>query len=285
MPGVVVTILDQTVGSTNVDSQGERIPKHILEGIAKNDQTILYQNHQPEKPSIGYMNNFKVVPDPKVDGEWLLKADIYFYEKPEDVEIALGGFSWSLTELIEEYKTNKTASYAMYLPWPYYNDKLLLDELRNTDESLVLGRWYKKSADPTTISLIVCFVLFGLSPAWDKFFNEVLWPKLSDVFSSIPKLRKKGMQRADLIQIAEIKHHQVNIYFIPEAGKEATCYSKNKLKQGFKEIYEFSENDPKAVNPGYQTVKLYWNADSMKYRLFHIELKDGTAINVIGKNM
>ena len=76
------------------------------------------------------MNNFKIVPDPQNDEELLLKTDIYFYEEPEDIEIALSGFSWSLTELIDEYKTSQTALYALYLPWPYYNEKLLLDEFQ-----------------------------------------------------------------------------------------------------------------------------------------------------------
>jgi hypothetical protein len=33
MPEIIVKLLNQTIGSTNIDSQGEKIPKHILEGI------------------------------------------------------------------------------------------------------------------------------------------------------------------------------------------------------------------------------------------------------------
>ncbi len=283
MPEIVAKMLDQTIGSTHVDSQGEKFPKCILDNIAQRKQTPISQNHQPERPSIGYMDNFRVIQDPKNNHEWLLKADLYYYEKPKD--FAVGGISWSSVELIGEYKATKKSSCAIYLPWPYYNNKLLLDELRNTDESLSIGRWYKKSADPTTISLIVGFVLFAFSPVWNKIFDNVIWPRLSKVFSVLPSLRKKGIQRFDFVQLVEIKQHQVNVYLIPEAEEEVGCFSKENVTQGLKKIYDYSEKDTKAINPGYRTIKLCWNNNLMKYELFHIEFNDGTAVNVIGKNI
>jgi hypothetical protein len=168
---IVAQILGQTVGSTHIDSQGEKIPKRILEKFAQQERLPLSQNHQPEKPSIGYMENFRVVPDAANEGEWLLKADIYFTEEPTDIEIVLGGFSWSITEIIEEYKTPIDSGYAVYLPYPYYDDEVLLCKLHNEDEHLSLGRWYKKSADPATISLAVSFILFVISPVWTKFLT------------------------------------------------------------------------------------------------------------------
>jgi len=72
-------ILGQTIGSTHRDSQGEKLPKEILEHICKQRRSPISQEHKPEKRSIGYMDNFRVVPDPKASGEWFLISDVYLY--------------------------------------------------------------------------------------------------------------------------------------------------------------------------------------------------------------
>jgi len=274
-------ILCQTIGSTHRDSQGEKLPKEILEHICKLRQgrSPISQEHKPEKRSIGYMDNFRVVPDPKASGEWFLIADVYFTEEPDDIDIDLGGFSWSITKIIPEYSAKGTCNYGIYLPFPFYNDKDLLNSLHE-DESLSLGRWYKKSADPATVALLAGFVLFVLSPAWGKFFDSTIWPNIKKLCKRIPELRNKGIQRFDFVQISKINSHQVSIHFIPEANKEEACFNKAKIKNGLNTVYKHSKGDPKSKNPGYHVVKLYWESQREEYKLFHIEYKDGTDINI-----
>lgn len=278
---IVKKLIGQVIGSTHRDSQGEKLPKEILEHICGRRQvrSPISQSHQPEKPSIGYMENFRVVPDPNDSEEWFLLADIYFIKEPDDVDIALGGFSWSITKLIKEYSCSNS-EYAIYLPYPFYTDKNLLKDLANKGKKLSLGRWYKKSADPTKISLAVSFILFVLSPVWAKFFNNTLWPKIKIIWEIIPDLRHKGVQRVDFVQVAKINSHQVSIYFIPEANKEEICFSKDKIKNGFNTVYEYSKTDPKSKSIGFHVAKLYWESQKEEYKLFHIEYKDGTDINI-----
>jgi hypothetical protein len=278
---VIAQVLDQTIGSTHIDSQGEKIPKHILESFTQHKRTPLYQNHQPEKPSIGYMENFRLVPDPSFEGEWLLKADIYFTQEPMDIEIALGGFSWSINEPIKEYKASAERHYAVLLPYPYYNDDSLLYELHNADENLSLERWYKKSADPTKIAVLVSFIGFIVTPIWAKIYDDIIWPKIVKLFESISILKRRGIQRTDFIQICEIKNHQTSLLFIPEANQENECHSKENLKKGIQSVNNYAQNDHRSITPGYHVVKLFWDRRISAYKLFHIEYKDGTANNIL----
>ena len=278
---IIKKLLGQTIGSTHRDSQGEKLPKEILEHICKPRQSRspISQEHKAEKRSIGYMDNFRVVPDPKASGEWFLIADVYFTEEPDDIDIELGGFSWSITEIIKEF-SSKEGNYAIYLPYPFYNNKKMLNDLSNRDKYLSLGRWYKKSVDPATVSLAVSFILFALSPIWTKVFDSRIWPNIKKLCKRIPELRNKGIQRVDFVQISKIKSHQVSIHFIPEANKEKACFSKTKMKNGFNTVYKHSKGDPKSKNPGYHVVKLYWESEREEYKVFHIEYKDGTDINI-----
>ena len=277
---IIAKYLNQTIASTHSDSQGEKLPKKILEEISKAGRSPISQSHQPEKKSIGHMDNFRVVSDPKEGEEWFLIADVYFTEEPDDIDICLGGFSFSITEIIKELSPTDS-DYAIYLPYPFYNNKKLLNDLSNKDKNVSLGRWYKKSADPTTVTLVVSFILFVLSPAWTKFFDNKLWPKIKRIWKIIPEMRSHGVQRIDFVQVVRINSHQASIYFIPEANKEEICFGKDKIEKGFNTVYEYSKTDPKSRSLGYRVVKVYWESQKEEYRLFHIEYKDGTDINVM----
>lgn len=281
MSGIIASIKGQIIGGTNIDSQGERIPKHILEQLAQRKRTPLSQNHQPEKDSIGYMENFRVVPNPTDKGEWYLKADVFFTKEPDDIEIAIGGFSWSIIELIADYKALSESLFAIYLPYPYYNDESLLGQLHTEYKNMSLGRWYKKAADPVTTSLIIGFVCFVFSPAWAKFFDDIIWPSLKDALKSIPNIKSYGMQRVDFIQTAEIHGYQVSIYFIPEKDCEQICYSKDNIKGGLTSLLKFSQADCKSKNIGMRVAKLYWDKFRTEYRLFHVEYQDGTSLSLV----
>jgi len=276
---IIAKYLDQTIASTYRDSQGEKLPQKILEEICKVRRSPISQSHQPEKKSIGYMDNFRVVPDPRKSEEWFLIADVYFTEEPDDIDICLGGFSFSAQEIIKDFCPTDS-DYTIYLPYPFYNDEKLLNGLSNKDKYLSLGRWYKKSADPTTISLAVSLILFVLTPAWTKFFDSKLWPKIKKIWRIIPELQKQGIQRVDFVQVAKINSHEVSIHFIPEANKEKICFSKDKIKSGFNTVYKYSKTDAKSTSLGYRVIKLYWESQKKEYKLFHIEYKDGTDINI-----
>jgi hypothetical protein len=278
---IVARILDQTVGSTALDSQGERTPKRILEELAKNVRTPLQQNHQPERPSIGYMENFKLVQDPRNEGEWLLKADIFFTQEPEDTEIALGGFSWSVVEILPQYRPNPPVDNAVYLPFPLYKNKILLKELASAFPKTALGAWYKKSADPTKIALVVNLICFLLTPVWKKTFEDFAWPKIIGLKQMVAKLRSQGVERTDFVQLTKVQGHEVSVYFIPEVGNEEVCLDFQNLCNGLQSVSEYAAADRKAAEPGYRVVKLYWDSAIHGYKLLHIEFNDGDSVNII----
>lgn len=272
---IIAKITNQTIGSTSVDSQGERIPKRILEKLCQSGSIPLQQNHQPEREPIGYIENLHLVLNDQQPGEWLLKGDVFYTEEPKDTKIGTGGFSWSITELNDKYKDNDSL-YALYLPYPFYNNEKLLSSLARLDKKLSLGYWYKKSADPTKISLLVSFTLFILSPLYAKFFNEVLWANIKTILGNISKITENGIARVDFVQVVSINGHQVNVYFIPDMSNEIECYQEVKIINAFDLIYKYISKDKYAKIPGYTTIKLHWNPDRKEYFIDCIEYKDGT---------
>jgi hypothetical protein len=272
---IIAKIYNQTIGSTSIDSQGEKIPKEILEELCQSGSIPLQQNHQPEKGPIGYIENLHLVPDERQAGEWLLKGDVFYTEEPKDIKIGVGGFSWSITKLNNKYEV-ENCSYALYLPYPFYNNETLLGSLARLDERLSLGYWYKKTADPAKIALLVSFILFFLEPPYDKFFNEVLWPKIKTIFGKIPKIKENGIVRVDFVQNVSINGHRVNVYFFPGMSNEVECYQKDKIMNALDLIYRYTLKDKSAKIPGYSTIKLHWNSEKKEYFIDCIEYRDGT---------
>lgn len=280
---VIAKSKDQIIASTFVDLQGEKIPKDILQEFCEyynNRKSPIYQNHLPEKPSIGYMENFRLERHPDQQDEWVVIADAYFYQEPDDIEIALGGFSWSMTKLMPEYTSKGTCDFGVYLPFPFYNDNDLLEELHQ-DENVSLGRWYKKGFDPGSFALIVSFVLFVLGPGWNQFFNNVLWPKLKNLGEKAAKLRSKGIARFDFMQAVEINGHNSSIYFIIEVN-QSQCFEKTNIEKAFRMVIEYAAKDKKSKDIDYSIVKVHWESSQNEYKIHHIEYCDGSSVNVLG---
>lgn len=280
---IISKILNQTIGSTNEDSQGEKIPKIILEELCQPGRSPIHQNHQPERRPIGYIENRRLIPDKKHPGEWILKGDVYYTSEPQDIRLDQGGFSWSMTKINKKYSV-KDSKYALYLPYPFYKNEKLLNSLAKLDKNLSLGYWYKKSADPKQISLLVSFTLFAFGPAYAKFFNNILWPKIKEILRNIIKIRETGIARVDFVQVAQINGHQTNVYFIPDLNNEEKCFEKVKIKNAFDLIYKHALKDSKGINPGYLTIKLHWDQNIQEYFIDNIEYQDGE-VSVKGMNL
>lgn len=144
------TIKNQTLAATRLDSQGERKnTKEALESFAAlyaGRRMPLNQQHDLSLNSPGYVENVCVIPDAGSPGDWSLVGDVYF--DGDALEIPVGGFSISFLEVLRKGNTQDIIN--VYLPYPYYNDSTLIDEV--FEEGFIsVGRWAKKAADPTLI--------------------------------------------------------------------------------------------------------------------------------------
>lgn len=268
----------QPVATTHPDRQGERATKERLERIRDgfSKRCPLYQNHDMGRETIGYLENFRVVPDPQSDGDWLLKADIYF--TTENVDEALQAFSYSL---IERSSGNlSSAEYEIDLPWPHYNDAHLIDDLVASDHRLSIGRWIKKGIDPGDVALLFSFGAFLLAPAWTKVYDKEVHPRLLNLLQHLPRLRQHNLS-AQLVQVVRYPGIEpLSVHFVPHPGREAETLESALIKGALRELKTFLDTDKRAHVTGVDRVRMYFDHDRQRYVLFHIQYNDGTDLNI-----
>ncbi|MGD0277482.1 MAG: hypothetical protein ABSB79_15800, partial [Syntrophales bacterium] len=182
-------ILNQTISGTREDSHGEKQTKEFLEKLCRvlGKRCPLYQQHDMQKNNIGYVENFRVVPDEDYPGEWLLKGDVYY--TCNNVDDALKGFSYSFTVLHEDSPNH--AEYSVYIPYPYYNDQNLILYLK--DKSIAFGYWYKKAAEQINVALIVTGINLLIAPLWKQVYDETVAPHIKKILREMKPLQEEGL--------------------------------------------------------------------------------------------
>ncbi len=138
-----LSLHDQTLASTREDSHGEKYSKAFLEDMLATAplRAPIHQQHDMSLPTLGWINNFRLLPDPDQEGKWRLVGDIHLEgdAPPRD----LHGYSWSATRRTSA--NCEKPRFDLYLPWPHYNDTALNEWLLDQPEDLGVGKWIKKS--------------------------------------------------------------------------------------------------------------------------------------------
>lgn len=236
----------------------------------------LHQHHDMLQKTLGYMENFHLMPHTSEKDEWFVIADVYITS--DDIDEALKGFSYSVLETIGGNTTNPL--YYIHIPYPMYNDEKFIQELINTEEKLLVGRWVKKALDPTTIGLIGTGLVLLISPEWDIQYKTRIRPAMEELFKFIPKLIDNGIS-PDLVQhIKGNLDEQVQLYFVPQRENIIESYSEELIYNAINDVKDFLYNDPKSHTIGVQRVKFYLDSNLNKYTLFHVQYLDGEDINI-----
>jgi len=265
---------DQPILSTARDSQGETRTKEFLEDVVKRmpPRFPLGQHHDMVSPYCGHMENFRVVSASDAEEEWLIIADIYL--ESGKISDAVGGFSYSFTAPHRNNGADPEAS--IFLPFPYYNDETLIDELLNSDAPLAVGKWHKKSADAGTIALIVSFIFFALGPAWQKLYDSRVHPVLVGVIRKLKESAAAGLQYHYGFVVKDTAGRPANVYMIP-APQEALHLSQvAAFKRGLEVAMDFIQTDPKAKSLGLYLLKMRYNADTHEFAIFSAQFRDGS---------
>lgn len=185
---------DQIIAGTRLDLHGERIPKAKLDEYCQSMPGRHWLNHKHDMslPPTGYYENVRVVPSALEEGEWDLIADVTITYGT--IEENIGGFSIGYTELIVE---RDGAEAAVFLPYPFYNDAELIESLAS-DQTIEVGKWVQKSAEPVLWSLIGAGFVWLAGKLFDKTFDEFLdrtyVPQVRKILDFVlPKLEEKGL--------------------------------------------------------------------------------------------
>lgn len=134
----------QILAGTKEDSQGESNTREFLESLCKRfsarGRIPLGQQHDMSKESIGYIENFSVVPSMSDSEHWDLVGDVHFHDV--DIDEAMRGFSYSANiDMVGDIQDKELAA---YLPYPHYGDEKLLGAISSVEDGIVAGAWKKK---------------------------------------------------------------------------------------------------------------------------------------------
>lgn len=270
------TYKSQTLASTNVDSQGEKLTKEFLESALKlmgSARFPLHQHHDMSLPVLGFVEKPRVLPDPDHPGEWKLVGDVTV--EPDDLEEALGGFSISATELIIE---SDEPVALIYLPFPHYNNTELVEALAENGYVSV-GKWIKKAADPSIWMIIGSAVVLLVTPVWDDIYKQKIAPKLGEIINRcLHRTQAEGLF-TELLQVVELNGSRVEVRLIPAKHKQAYCLRAEAIEQGMAAAIDFLSRDQKTLSVGVNRLIVYFDDTADRYKLHRAEYLDGDVIH------
>ena len=264
------TIKDQLLMSTLEDSQGERRDKQFLEEIVAKmpPRYPLGQHHDFSLPNVGFIENFRLEELPDHPGEWCIKGDLTMQDDQDWSKV--GGFSFSTVEIV---KRQANGVGALYVPYPFYRDGSALDEILSYDPQLHAGKWIKKAADPTQITLMVC--LFVLTPVWKSTWDEKVWPFIKRTWANYRKGRFKDLP-LDFGFTAQGRHGgNVNVLFIPDRSNVERTFTKELADAGMEKAMKVIAEDKRGASVGISQIKLYCHSHTEGYRIESIQYADG----------
>jgi hypothetical protein len=270
--------LDQIIAGTQVDGHGEKRTKEFFEKMLSSypQKMPLNQQHDMRKETLGYLENFRLIPSVNETDEWNVIADIYITS--DDIDNALKGFSFSALETIGGNTT--TPLYYVHLPFPLYNDEEFIETLINSDDDLMVGKWIKKAIDPTTIGLVATGIALFFGPEWDIQYKSRVRPAMNKLLSHIPKLIEKDVS-PDLIQhVVGYLDERIKVYFVPDRSDVVASYQEHYILPALCMVRDFLEIDEKSKITGLEMAKLFFDKQKDSYVLFHIQYLDGTDVHV-----
>lgn len=228
----------------------------------------LHQRHDISLEAVGHIENFCVVQDPSDPTHWALVGDVTF--KDIELDEALKGFSYSITDKIVGAEDPLAA---VFVPYPYYNDKALLLELTEDQERVASGAWRKKQADPTDVSLLISFALFIGAPAYTNYWNGTIAPLLA-------KLRNRfsNLGSVDFCQtLTDPGGKTYAAYFIPSRDGSAEQLTLSLIADGIERTSDFIRSDELARSRGVYLVRLSFIGS--RYELVAVHYLDGSIVN------
>jgi hypothetical protein len=266
-------IYNQILAGTRIDSHGERNTKELLESFCTlyaGKRMPMNQHHDLTLNSPGYIENLRIVPDKDSPDDWSLIGDAHY--DGELLQNPMGGFSISFLEVLRHSQSQNL--FNIYLPYPHYNDIELVDELFE-EGFLSVGRWAKKSADPSTVALMGGTIVFILKPVWEDLYKTQIAPHVYRFFSTkFGKLREREMD-IQFLQHVIYNDYDVQVMLIPARGYEEMSFDVEATSQAIKLVHQMISTQPTEAQK-VSKVFLQFDEKSNRYSIYRIEHEDGS---------
>lgn len=261
-------LTDQKIAGTALDSQGERLALDDLmayRDFCEGKRVPLHQEHSMGEPTLGYIENVRLVQDGSDVESWSVIGDVIVTQGslPE----GLNGFSISFTAPLVEVEHPE---FLLYIPYPHYNDATFVAELASNPR-MKIGKWIKKSAEATEVAIFGLSVSFLLAPVWDDLYKNDLSPRIkSFIAEGWPKLRSKGMTLEHVQQVIH-SGRVVELRFIPERGKEEACLSPEQIQAGIRLVAKYLDENHSQESAAIVRIVMRYETALRGYEILRIE--------------
>ncbi|SPE25177.1 hypothetical protein SBA5_480003 [Candidatus Sulfotelmatomonas gaucii] len=267
------TITNQVISGTQLDLHGERNTKEALESFVERyagKRMPLNQQHDLALKSFGYVENLRIVPDEGSPGNWFLIGDVHY--EGESPEFPVGGLSISFVEMLRRCETQDLLH--VYLPYPYYNDHKLVEDLFEEGFTSV-GKWRKKAVEPFSTALIAGVIIFVIKPIWEDLYKTQIAPHVYKFFAG--KFKKLQGKNIGVNFLQQIVHNncQIQVILIPTPGKEEYCFSVEQTNAAMALVHSCLTSQDLAIAPAEKMV-LQFDDENDCYVLRRIEHEDGS---------
>jgi len=271
-------IAEAPIISTLEDLHGEKRSREDLESFLEGLPTRLPINieHDMGRATTGYVENFRIAPVPRAEDEWMLIGDHYLSELPTE-DSPFTGMSFSFTNPVSK-NTPGDEEFHVYLPFPYYKDKSLMDRLHHVDVPLALGRWHKKDLTPEAVGLILGLVYFVLGPEWTHVYEEKIRPKLLKLIGHLEDEEGIAYDYHQLVKRPD--GGTVRLIFVSDHRNWTVSLSPERIDRGMTAAVSFLQCSDIATCKPVSQVRLKYNPDTESYDVTLVQYEDGEHITI-----
>ncbi|MEI7683809.1 MAG: hypothetical protein WCL32_02200 [Planctomycetota bacterium] len=274
---MIRTIESQVVASTAVDSHGEQLTLKDIESLfGDSPKTMpLHQHHDFSLPVCGELTNFRIVTDPEDSKNYLLVCDAIFDD--EKLETPARGFSWSAT--CDAMSKIADPEFLIYLPFPHYNDDILIDSLTQSELSPAVGKWLKKGVE----TWLVAIVVISIRPFWETVYKEFLESRVKQFLNSIRNRWPKdvAVNLACEVPTTSYMPRPRAILVLP---KKAGVDGLTSAVEGVEVARKFIEEDFVLSARPVATIKLIYDEANARYKVIGVDYRDGSHSQPTGQS-
>lgn len=138
-----------------------------------------------------------------------------------------------------------------------------------------VGRWAKKTADPTTVGLIGASFIFLIKPVWEDLYKTQIAPHIYEFFKrKFGKLKEKKID-AQLVQYVVYNNYEIQVLLLPSRGREDECFAVESTTAAMKLVHDQLIAVPESSNPP-SKIFLQYDDDASAYKILRIENNDGS---------
>jgi len=216
------------------------------------------------------MTNFRIVPNPNDPQHSMIVCDVTYDE--EKIDGPTGGFSFSA--LVGGESLSQNPDCCLYLPFPLYQDRELIDRLLKSYPDMAVGKWKKKSAE---MGLLCALLVFLAKPLWETVYKQCFEQSVVDLIGKLKGELPDDMEIDFVVEIpVSIYQPRPKVIFLPARESVQDMNAVTKLPDGLEAAKAYCERDYFMMAKRISRLRMTFDPASGCYVVLDVQYIDGT---------